>query len=420
MILLAFGSPNPMVDYRMQDIIYSQEDEKENAILSDIKITYEINQPSILEFTAPKGSLYENMINEISNDKNSLIEFFNKCLNVWDNNKIIFRGFLLSFEMDIYGNIIATYTSILYKLKYAIASIYFLKNDQNKMLLKDFYMNLYEYSNLMPESIVPFLIYFEVGESIENDNETFVDLTQLDSYNKVGYVFDIIKSIILEKYGGYLLEEPYRENDGSNSASTYIKYCSYKDLKTNHSQIIKIGENILNFSKKISIEEVYDGVVPIGKNNLTIYSGDDAEYSDCVVEREDKLTKNFSNYIFNNFDEINNISQLKEAGKKYLDLMEYPYTIEIQVKVFDLSLTDSSISPIKCGEFIKIESQFHNVNDYFLCTKIVRDLLNPSNSDYTFGSSPPRISELNENFKYDYQNSFFRKQISEINKKLGG
>ena len=58
-------------------------------------------------------------------------------------------------------------------------------------------------------------------------------------------------------------------------------------------------------------------------------------------------------------------------------------------KVGAVDLKDLGVNPnrIKIGQYVRVISKPHNVDSYFLCSKIELDLLNPGNSTYTFGSS---------------------------------
>lgn len=436
MITLAFANSNPRVLYENEDVIYDQSGLFENAELSSIKITYEINQPTILEFTAPKGSVYESLIKDQTKniEPSKYMPIFLKALLLIENEKSIFKGFLTSFEIDFYGNVKAIYMSAFFALKYAITSIGRIKSyfpSNGKMKIGDLFYRIFAESNVavvggtnpLLQNGMMFSFRTKIGSSIENDETTIVEKKELDNYGpNVAYVLDLLKGLILDKYGGYILEEPYGGHYDYFNES-YICYYSYEDLIRNEGQVLQIGENILDLSKKINTENIYNGVVPTGKDNLALSSNYGLETFNnfslrkLFINPETSEENNFiyTKYNFKNFDEIEDSTNLEKAANNYLNLINYPYDIEIQVKALDLSLVDSSKQQIKCGELIRIVSPIHNLGDYFLSTKIVKDLLNPSNSDYSFGSSSPRITENNDFFKYDYQNSFFRKSIANIN-----
>ena len=433
MIKIAFTPNDIFTNYLEEDVIYDPSIPEKNQVMSSIKLTYEINQPTILEFEVPRKSVYEKIVREQINSVNDYqekyIPIFFKPISIFNNEKPFFKGLLVSLEEDIYGNIKATYSSPFFIMKYAITSVERIKNNfdkTNKMLIGDFYKAIIEESNIHYQNDNvgnQYLIKPWVGESIENDKDTFIEKKELDGYSNFVYVLDLIKDLILDKYGGYL-----SEHQGRYSFEDYsdIYYLSDKDLNRNDSQIIVLGENLLFFSKKISTENLYNGIVPIGKDNLylSLYNTVMSNTMQKPFIDEDSTYNsdyyNFRNfkYIFKNFDGINNVESLKEEANKYLDALTYPYDINIQVEVFDQSIIDPSKEPIKCGQLVRIVSDLHGIDDYFLCNKVVMDLINPGNSRYSFGSSSPKITDDNNSFKYNYENSFFRKQISDINKKL--
>lgn len=59
----------------------------------------------------------------------------------------------------------------------------------------------------------------------------------------------------------------------------------------------------------------------------------------------------------------------------------------IEIKAVDLHLINPKIEMIKVGEYVRVRSDPHNLDSYFLCRSIDLDLNTPENSLYTLGDS---------------------------------
>lgn len=59
----------------------------------------------------------------------------------------------------------------------------------------------------------------------------------------------------------------------------------------------------------------------------------------------------------------------------------------IEIKAVDMHLINPNIKPLRIGEYVRICSYPHNLDDYFLCRSIDLDLNNPENSTYILGTT---------------------------------
>ena len=73
-------------------------------------------------------------------------------------------------------------------------------------------------------------------------------------------------------------------------------------------------------------------------------------------------------------------------GKAYLD-DGITMAVSLKVKAVDLHLADVNTEMISVGDEVRGVSPPHDIDTYFLCTKIELDLLTPDNSVYEFGVS---------------------------------
>lgn len=59
----------------------------------------------------------------------------------------------------------------------------------------------------------------------------------------------------------------------------------------------------------------------------------------------------------------------------------------IEIKAVDMHFVNPDIKPIRIGEYVRVRSKPHNLDNYFLCRNIDLDLNNPENSTYTLGTT---------------------------------
>ena len=179
----------------------------------------------------------------------------------------------------------------------------------------------------------------------------------------------------------------------------YVNY--YFDHYNNDTQVIDFGVNLTSYACTDEFEDIITCVVPTGATenendnekilnisslpDRTIESdfvkSGDMIYSASAVAKYGYIVGTYSNTEIESADDLLNdaILYLKEVIKP-------KKTIEI--KAIDMHLLNPGIKPIKVGEYVRVRSEPHNLNDYFLCTSIHLDLNNPENSEYAFGKLP--------------------------------
>ena len=265
------------------------------------------------------------------------------------------------------------------------------------------------------------LTFNSIGEYIEwliAKHNSQVDATRRFSIGNVptdkkvleikndGYTttLDAINSNLIDNsdIGGYISVR----NDGG------IKYIDFKLKRDsyNYSQSIDFGVNLLSYTSTSDFDEIATFVIPSGgtvekttfdeygketkyNETVTIKSIKDKNITDDIVKKGDYvysvtavatygwIGKAYSN---TNIEDPNIL--LNESVSVLKDLMTPNLTIEI--KAIDLHILNPWLAPITVGDYIKVHSEPHNLNEYFLCTSISLDLNDPGNSEYVFGKKP--------------------------------
>ena len=85
--------------------------------------------------------------------------------------------------------------------------------------------------------------------------------------------------------------------------------------------------------------------------------------------------------------------------------------VNLEVSAVDLSLVYPNYDSIAVGERVRIISKPHEVDEYFICTKIELDMLDPSNTIYNFGTMNKKL--LSE--KVSKTNNTLQQQINNVN-----
>lgn len=207
-------------------------------------------------------------------------------------------------------------------------------------------------------------------------NENYDDASYRDSKSA-------IDGDLLTYHGGYLT---VTYGDGVQ----YINWLAGSD--TLSSQEIIIGENFVNFDKRLNIDELFTVLIPIGKNDLTISSVQSG--GAITIEIADGIQRFGRIVKVVNFSDIDNAAELKSYGEKYIQKFYKPDKVSFSIKAVDLHALNPNIEPLDCGNNIAVRSPAHGLNNSYLCLTVENDLLNFSNDSYEIGDPEETLSEL--------------------------
>lgn len=218
--------------------------------------------------------------------------------------------------------------------------------------------------------------------------------------------WDFINTNFLEKYEGYLRVR-YENN---------VRYLDYvKQYGKVSTQVIRFGENLLDFQKYVKAEDIKTAIIPIGAsvgtNNVTIKTASGHDGKDYVCSKE---AVNLYGWIYSkvDFPEINDPNTLLKEAQEYLK-KSINLAITIELTAVDLHMIDVDIDSIGLGDLIPCVSEYHgllstlgDVSTYYLVSKYELDLENPANTKITLGKTLSVLSEKmasNANLKSDIQ-----------------
>ena len=191
---------------------------------------------------------------------------------------------------------------------------------------------------------------------------------------------DEMNEKLLEILGGHF--ETLEAN-----GTRYIDYlAAYENTS---SQIIEFGKNLLDITQFITSEEVATRIIPLGKKDeetgeyLTIKS---------VNNNLDYVQDNSAVALFGViekivvFEDVTQASNLLTKGQAYLNEV-INKTVSIDVNTADLHNLDVNIEAFKIGEYVRVISRPHNLDRYFLVSKLHLELDKLSSSTMTLGAT---------------------------------
>lgn len=206
---------------------------------------------------------------------------------------------------------------------------------------------------------------------------------------------DISGSAIRRNQLGYIdtksalesLQEAYGGNFRSRTESgiTYIDWISTYDHQANQS--VRYGQNIIDITKYLKAEEVVTRIVPIGKTFDDVPTTIKSVNNGVDYLRDEETEKQFG--IIEKtveFSDIESPSALKQSGEEWLKSNKGA-ALTIEVSAVDLADFDINIEYLNIGDWIHCEAKAYGIDALMQIAKISLDILKPSNSTITLGST---------------------------------
>lgn len=332
------------------------------------KLTKELNKAGSLEFVIPPNHILYDDINKLKT-----------IITVFSDEKELFRGRVLNDEKDFYKQK-KTYVEgeLAFLLDSSVRPYSFTGTPAN--LFKQYITN----HNAKVESAKRFTVG-NITVKPETNSVTCENYNYPDTLSE-------IEEQLLNVYGGYLQTRV-------SGSTRYIDWLA-DDTGTSNSQIIEFGVNLLDITEHITAENVFTIIIPTGatledkdgnstKNKLTITS---------VNNGKDYIENSSAISLFGriehqeNWSEVENASTLKSLGTKLLN-KSIELATTINLRAVDLSLLDVNYETIDVGDLLRVISLPHELDREFQCTKIVYDLENPDQNEYTFGVDIQTLTE---------------------------
>lgn len=281
---------------------------------------------------------------------------------VKQDDEIIWRGRVLETETDFYRQKTVTCEGELTYLVDSVLHPYKL-TDYDGTAAGLFRLYLTRHNEAVSEAQ-----QFQIGN---------VDIETLSSVENTGYgnTWDEISGNLLDIHGGFLR---VRHEGG-------VRYLDWtKESGTSCGQVIRFGENLLDLSEYVSASEVVTCLIPYagqGDSQITIKSVNDGK---DYIEDEAGIALYGRIWGVTEFD-TKDASTLLEMAKENLQ-KRLKETITITISAVDLHLLDVNAESFRVGDKVRVVSTPHGIDAEYTCTAISLDLVNPDQSEYTFGT----------------------------------
>lgn len=204
--------------------------------------------------------------------------------------------------------------------------------------------------------------------------------------------FDLLNRNMVGNSGGYL---HVREENGVR----YLDLLSYTaDVSDVSGQMIEVGKNLLDISRKTNSENVFSAIIPKGAK----LEGSDARLDIKEVNYGlpyivNETAREFCGGLIYReviFDNITNAQTLKTTATNYLE-NNYAGESSIEITAADLSRKDPSIDSFWIGRWVRVFNQYHFTDgiQLFLIKKMTIDLLNPAGNKIVIGEVRKGLSD---------------------------
>lgn len=281
---------------------------------------------------------------------------------VKQDDEIIWRGRVLETESDFYrqktvtceGELTYLVDSVLYPYKLA---------DYDGTAAGLFRLYLTRHNEAVSEAQ-----QFQIGN---------VDIETLSSVENTGYgnTWDEISGNLIDIHGGFLR---IRHEDGAR----YLDWT--KESGTSCGQVIRFGENLLDLSEYVSASEVVTCLIPYAGQSGSQITISSVNGGKDYIEDAAGIALYGRIWGVTEFD-AKDASTLLEMAKENLQ-KRLKEKITITISAVDLHLLDVNAESFRVGDKVRVVSPPHGIDAEYTCTAISLDLVNPDQSEYTFGT----------------------------------
>ena len=293
-------------------------------------------------------------------------------IKVYEDDEIIFAGMVYEIEEDFYKN----------KKVYCEGELSYLNDtiqrpaEYHDMTVRGLLETYIENHNAQVEPEKQFKLGMV---TVKDPNDSIYCYTNMET------TLSCIKDDLLDDLGG-IIRVRYMNNE------KYIDYITEDDVRTNQ-QVIRLGENLINYTSNISSLDIATAIIPLG-NRL-----EESPIEGLDMRLDIKSVNNNLDYVsdsiaVSNFgwiyktvvwDNVTDANILKSKGEKYLTDSQFDNLI-IEATALDMHLIDNNEMSIRLSDKIRIVSKPHGLKDkYFRLTKQTIYLNNPENNTITLG-----------------------------------
>ena len=373
--------------YADNTCIYNDISPMENLKLISPKLTLEDNAAGSFSMTVPITNVGYNLIKRLTTD-----------ISVRKNGREIWAGRVLTEDNDYWNN----------RILYCEGELAFLNDSTQPQA---------EYHNMTVRGFLQALIDIHNAKVGDNRKFTLGAVTVTDSndslyrYTNYEKTIECINEKLIDKLGGHMR---MRKERG-------VRYLDYlEDYPNTNSQVIRFGENLMDFTKNWDMSEFATVILPLGnrleeseiealEKYLTVESVNDG--SKYVQSANAVKTYGWIEKVVH-WDNVSTPSVLLSKAQRYLSEIQFD-EMTIELKALDMNYLNVQSEEIKLLDKVKVISKPHGMNRYFPVKKLEIPLDKPEDTLFTLGDKV-RTSLTSVNNKV---NNDILKKIDDMPKK---
>ena len=382
---------------------------KKDLVLGDPTLNLEVNKAGSLSFTMYPTHTYYGSIRKMRS-----------VISVYQDNRILFKGRVYSDNVNFYK---------IKKVEVEGLLAYF----------NDSIVRPYEFTGSVLE-YVTFLVTqhndqvtddqkFKVGNITVTDPNEYIVRSNSSTPN----TWSEIEEKLIKLLGGYICIR--YEDDGN-----YIDYLAdFNDVST---QEIKFSVNLQDLENEVKGDSLATCIIPYGAKLSDIKKEETEEEPETVEETTEEETtetdervtiksvNNGLDYIQDNtavgiygkiyevviWDDVTDPNNLLTKARNYLST-SINLSNTLTIKAVDLHLTDKTIEAFKLGDYIKVYSVPHGIEETLLLTAYSVNLTNPTRCVFTLGRES--TSFMDSQISADRENSDNFHRIDIVEKEIG-
>lgn len=332
------------------------------------KLSLELNKNGTLTFTIYDSHPYYDNITKLKS-----------LITVYQGTAVIFKGRVIDDTMEMYKSKKVTVEGV---RAYLLDSVYRPFSYQGDV--SPFLQAIIDSHNAQVATAQQFVL----GNVTVTDPNGYINRSSVDYLSTL----EVIKTRLIDKLGGYL--QVRYESDGN-----YIDYLA--DFEDTSTQGIEFAVNLSDLSQKVDGTSIKTGIIPLGaKIEDSEGQATDVRLTiETVNDDKDYLIDDTSAAIYGNifevviWDDVTVASNLLTKAQAWLaDNVSFLVTLDLSA--VDLNATDAEIENFKIGEYIRIKSEPHGINNLYLLKKIALDIENPSKTIIQLGESYKSLTDI--------------------------
>lgn len=216
------------------------------------------------------------------------------------------------------------------------------------------------------------------GDVSNTDNQIIRYVTQYGSNT----LQEMTAKLWGSSLGGYV--KIRKESDGY-----YLDYL--RDAGPVSDQIIEFGENLLDLKRIVDASNVFTIIIPTGKTEESEGSEQQTVTIESVNDGKDYIESTAGISLFGRieksveWEDVSLPENLLTKGQKALQ-EGILSAITMECTAVDMRLLGADVNSFRLGDRIRLVSVPHDIDEYFVCSKIEYDLERPQNNKYTLGA----------------------------------